>query len=123
MARRPPPGTPWELHSGPSRVTAVTPAGTVAEARVTEQDEQVVVEFWADEPGLPAELGEQLVTRAFALPAVRPHHPVLVCVPRHSGTVLDQARRRVQDPRTRVAGVTCLVEGRVGGPAPVPSPR
>jgi hypothetical protein len=92
----------------------VTPQGTVAEARVSERDEQVVVEFWADAPGLPAELSDQLVAQAFALPPVRAHRPVLVCVPRYDGAVLAEARRHVEGGWTRMAGVTCMLEGRVG---------
>ena len=104
------------------------PGGSVAEARVSERDEQVVIEFWTDEPGLPAELGDQLVARAFALPAVRMHRPVLVCIPQRSCGLLARARRHVQDARTRAAGVTCLLEGQVGGqpsatPGSTPLPR
>ena len=81
-----------------------------------------------DEPDLPAELGDQLVARAFALPAVRMHRPVLVCIPQRSCGLLARARRHVQDARTRAAGVTCLLEGQVGGqpsatPGSTPLPR
>ena len=110
-------GRHWDLLTAPGSVTAVTAAGTVGEAHVCVRDERVVVELWADEPGLPAELSEALVTQAFALPAVRPHRPVLVCVPQRDGEVLAQARRHVEDARSRAAGVTCLIEGRVGEPA------
>jgi hypothetical protein len=89
---------------------------------VSERDEQVVVEFWADGPDLPAELGIQLVSHAFSLPALRPHRPVLVCVPQYNGAVLAEARRRVDGAWTRTAGVTCLLEGRIGE-RPSPSPR
>lgn len=108
----------WELVTDSTGVTAVTPAGAIAEARVSERDEQVVVEFWADPADLPRDLCVRLVTQAFSLPAVRPHRPVLVCAPRRSGAVLAHARRRVQGARTRAAGVTCLIEGRVGAAAP-----
>ena len=91
---------------------------------MSERNGQVVVEFWVEGPGLPAELSAQLVTQAFGLPAVRPHRPVLVCVPRHDGAVLAEARRRVVNASTRAAGVTCLLEGRVAGDlTATPAPR
>lgn len=80
---------------------------------MSERDHQVVVEFWADAPGLPAELSDQLVTQAFALPPVRAHRSVLVCIPRYDGAVLAEARRHVEGGWTRMAGVTCMLEGRV----------
>ena len=121
-------GRQWELRIGPSGVTAVTRRGTVAEAHVSERNEQVVVEFWAEGPDQPAELSIQLVAQAFSLPAVRPHRPVLVCVPQHNGAVLAEARRRLEGAWTRTAGVTCLLEGRIGEgpsapPGAVPAPR
>ena len=117
-------GRLWELVSDDTSVTAVTSAGTVAEARVSESAERVVVEFWAEPTDLPPDLTGSRVAEAFALPAVRPRRPVVVCVPRRDGTVLAQARRFVQEPMVRTAGVTCLIEGRVGEAAPaVPVPR
>ena len=104
-------GRTWELLSDDTSVTAVLPSGTVAEAHVSETDERVVVEFWAEPTDLPRELGEALVARTFSLPAVRPRRPVMVCVPQRQGAVLAQARRYVRDPRVRSAGVTCLLEG------------
>ena len=68
--------TPWELSSDTASVTARTPAGPVAEARVSESGERVVVEFWAVPAALPRGLATDLVVRAFALPAVRPRRPV-----------------------------------------------
>ena len=106
-------GRQWELRSADTGIAAVTPSGTVAEAHVSEQEDVVVVELRADRPGLPSELSSQLVTQAFSLPAVRTHRPVLVCVPRHDGALLDHARRHVEEPRTHAAGVTCMIEGRV----------
>jgi hypothetical protein len=107
-------GRGWELLTDRTSVAAVTPRGTVGEAHVSERGGTVVVEFWVEGSGLPAELSTQLVTQAFSLPVVRPHRPVLVCVPRHDGAVLAEARRRVEDAWTRAAGVTCLLEGRIG---------
>jgi hypothetical protein len=109
-----PGGRPWELTADDRLVTASLRGGTVAEAKVSEAGEQVVVEFWAEPADLPGDLTEALVTETFALPAVHPGRPVLVCVPQRHGTVLARARRFVRDARVRSAGVTCLVEGRVG---------
>jgi hypothetical protein len=111
-------GRRWELLTSPTGVTAVTSAGTVAEAHVSERDGRVVVEFGALEPGLPPELSADLVAHAFALPAVGPPRPVLVCVPRRGGELLVHARRYVQGAQTRAAGVTCIVEGRIGEHSP-----
>ena len=115
-------GRQWELLCDDTSVTAVLPSGTVAEAHVSEADEQVVVEFWAGPADLPRELGEALVVRTFSLPAVRPRRPVVVCVPQRQGAVLAHARRFVSDARVRSAGVTSLLEGRVGAGL-VPSSR
>jgi hypothetical protein len=106
-------GRRWELLTARTGVTAVTTSGTVAEARVSERGDVVVLEFWTDAPGLPPELCGALVAEAFALPAVRPHRRALVCVPQRDGALLTHVRRRVTDDLARAAGVTCLVEGRV----------
>jgi hypothetical protein len=116
-------GRRWELLTDPGGVTAVTSTGTVGEARVSVRGEQIVVELWADGPDLPPELGAQVVNEAFSLPAVEAHRPVLVCVLQRDGALLDEARRHVQDARTRAAGVTCLIEGRIGeDPPSTPAP-
>ena len=109
-------GRQWELLNDDTSVTAVLPTGTtVAEAHVSEVDEQVVVEFWAEPADVPQDLGEALFGRTFSLPAARPRRPVVVCVPQRQAAVLAQARRFVVDASVRSAGVTCLLEGRVGG--------
>ena len=106
-------GRRWELRAAGDDISAVTPAGTIGEAHVTDRGDRVVVELWSAEPGVPSELTAQLVTAAFTSPAVRPERPVLVCIPRHDGGLLEAARRHVRDIRTRAAGVTCLLEGYV----------
>lgn len=117
---RPHPGTrpAWHLYVDDTEVTAVTARGTVGTAHISEHDDQVVVELWTEQTDVPAGLTDQLVDRAFSLPAVTAHRPVLVCVPRHNGEAVVQARRHVQDPSTRAAGVTCLIEGRVDDGTP-----
>jgi len=113
-------GRRWELLADSTGVAAVTSAGTVADAHVSERDDRVVVEFWADGTDLPHELCAELVRQAFTQPAVRVDRAVLVCVPRRNGEVIADARRHVRDARTRAAGVTCLLEGpvQVGAPEP-----
>ena len=113
-------GRRWELRAASDEVTAVTTGGTIGEAHVTDRGDRVVVEFWSAEAGVPSELRVQLVTAAFTSPAVRPERPVLVCIPRHDGGLLEEVRRHVRDARTRAAGVTCLLEGYVGNGTPPP---
>jgi hypothetical protein len=101
----------------------VTTAGTVAEAHVSEPDERVVVELWSGSPDLPPELTADLVARAFALPAIRPRRPVLVCLPRRDAALLEAAHRYVRAAWTRAAGTTCLIEGRIGAASAAPPER
>jgi len=113
-------GRRWELRADSTGVAAVTSAGTVADAHVSERGGQVVVEFWAAGTDLPHELCAELVRQAFSHPALRADRAVLVCVPRRNGEVIVDARRHVRNARTRAAGVTCLMEGlvQVGAPEP-----
>jgi hypothetical protein len=104
----------WQLLADDTSVVVVSSGGTVAEARVSEPDERVVVEFWVDPFGLPGEVTAQLVEHAFTRPAMRPRRPVLVCVPKRDGAVLAHAQRYVAAAAVRPAGVTCLIEGQVG---------
>jgi|SRR4051794_9859609 hypothetical protein len=110
-------GRPWELLTSRTGVTVETASGRLAEAQVAEEAERVVVDFWADTIGLPADIGARLVGQAFAHPAVRAHRPILVTLPRGESAVLEQVRTHLDGARSRVAGVTCLVEGRVRGGA------
>jgi hypothetical protein len=107
----------WQLLADDTSVTVVSSAATLAEARVCEPDERVVIEFWVDPSGLPGDAIAQLVTQAFARPAVRPRRPVLVCVAKRDGAVLTHAHRHVADAVVRPAGVTCLIEGHVNAVA------
>jgi hypothetical protein len=80
--------------------------------RVTERGEQVVLEL----PAASAPAAAELVAAAFAHPAVRAHRPVLVVVPRGDTDLIEAVHRRVGAASSRVAGVTCLIEGRVAAP-------
>jgi hypothetical protein len=102
--RRPP--SPRPAATGPRRLDGEL------RARVTERGDQVVVELRAG--SAPAAAG--VVAEAFAHPAVRAHRPVLVVVPRGDTDLIDAVRCRVAAASSRVAGVTCLIEGRVGAP-------
>jgi hypothetical protein len=68
--------------------------------------------FWADER-LPRELHTRLTRSAFQHPALRRHRAVTVALPHRETDVLLEARRHLADASTRVAGATCLLDGRV----------
>jgi hypothetical protein len=109
-------GLNWVMRSDEHTVTAVTTTGTVAEARVSESDDRVVVELWVRDGLLPADLVAAFVGRVFGLPAVRPHRPALVCLPRRDAALLAQVQSFVRSAWTRAAGTTCLIEGRIAQP-------
>ena len=113
MRRRAADGRLWELLTSRSGVAVMTEAGRLAEAHVADESDRVVVDFWADSTDLPADIGAQLVSQAFAHPAVRAHRQILVALPRGESNVLEQVRAHLDDAQARVAGVTCLVEGHV----------
>jgi hypothetical protein len=117
---RSPDGRQWDLVAEPGGVVAVMGPRTVAEARLSAADQGIVVEFWADDADLPPDLAAALVAQAFAHPAVTADRPVVACVPRRAGELLDLARRHVRGARVRAAGVTCLVEGRTGDAGTTP---
>ena len=106
-------GRSWELLTSRTGVAVVGEAGRLAEVRVGDEGERVVVDFRASLSGLPADIGARLVGEAFAHPAVRADRPILVSLPRGESTVLEEVRTRLVGARSRVAGVTCLVEGTV----------
>jgi hypothetical protein len=103
----------WQLLSDEHTLRVVCSGRTLAEACVSEPDHRVVVEFWVDPAGLPAEAIAELVTQAFARPAMHPGRAVVVCVAKRDCGVLAHAERFVADTVVRPAGVTCLIEGRV----------
>jgi hypothetical protein len=109
-------GLNWVMRSDEHTVTAVTTTGTVAEARVSEPDERMVVELWVRDGMLPPDLVAAFVGRVFALPAARPQRPVLVCLPRRDAALLAQTQSYVRSAWTRAAGSTCLIEGRITQP-------
>src|SRR3954447_6859680 len=106
-------GRPWELLTSRTGVSVVGEAGRLAEPEVAEESDRVVVDIRPELLGLPAEVVARLVGEAFAHPAVRARRPILVTLPRGDSTVLDEVHAHLDGARSRVAGVTCLVEGTV----------
>jgi hypothetical protein len=102
----------WWLEEDDHGVTALRGTGPVAHAEVQEDDASVRLAFWLEER-LPRELRSQLTRTVFDHPALRRHRPVSVALPHGESDVLLEVRSRVDDARTRVAGSTCLLEGRV----------
>lgn len=103
----------WRLVRRADAVAVVTDSETVAEAHIWERDGLVILEFWMDGAEVPHAFGVGLVEQAFDHPAVRADRAVLACVPSRGGELLEQACRHIDDARTRPAGLTCLIEGRV----------
>jgi hypothetical protein len=106
------PGGQWWLEREDHGVTARSGRRPVAHVEVREVGPRVDLVFWVDER-LPRELHTRLTRSAFEHPAVRPHRPVTVALPQREVDVLLEARTHVADAATRVAGATCLLEGRV----------
>jgi hypothetical protein len=120
-------GRRWDVQTSARETVATSPGGTVAGATIQDRDERVVIQFWTS-PALPRELRAQLVEATFAHPAIRGRRPVLLSVPVGDSEVLVGARNRLEDPCSRVAGSTCLIEGLVPATAGadtvrIPSPR
>ena len=106
-------GSRWELRSSSTGVAVVGSGGRVAEAQVADEPGRVVVDIRSWLHGLPPDIGTRLVAQAFAHPAAQAHRPVLVVLPRGETALLEEVRCHLWGARTRVAGVTCIVEGRV----------
>ena len=106
-------GRSWELLTSRSGVAVMGEVGRLAEVQVAEERDRVVLDIWAEAPGLPDDLGVRLVGQAFAHPALWAERPILVTLPRGESAVLEEVRAHLDGARSRVAGVTCLVEGTV----------
>jgi hypothetical protein len=106
-------GRSWELLTSRTGVSVIGEVGRLAEAQVAEETDRVVVDIRPELLGLPADLVTRLVNSAFAHPAVRARRPILVTLPRGDSAVLQEVEAHVEGASSRVAGVTCLVEGRV----------
>src|SRR3954452_19946538 len=106
-------GRSWELLTSRTGVSVVGETGRLAEAQVAEETGRVVVDIRPELLGLPADLVTRLVGEAFAHPAARAQRPILVTLPRGDSAVLQEVEAHVDGALSRVAGVTCLVEGRV----------
>jgi hypothetical protein len=106
-------GRHWELLTSRTGVAVVGESGRLAEAEVAEESDRVVLDIRPELLGLPADVVARLVGEAFAHPAVRAQRPILVTLPRGDSAVLEEVQAHLEGARSRVAGVTCLVEGRV----------
>jgi hypothetical protein len=111
-------GRTWELRFATGGIAAVMGGTTVGEVHVWAGNDRVTLEFWVDGADFPASLSAHLVEQAFADPAVRDGDPVLVCLPRRDGGLLEPVLRHVADARARAVGMTCLLEGTVRDQAP-----
>lgn len=120
MGGRAPDGRTWELRVGAGGIAAVMAGATVGEVHVWAGNGLVTLEFWVDGADLPASLSAHLVEQAFANPTVREGDPVLVCLPRRDGGLLEPVLRHVADARSRAVGMTCLLEGTVRDQSPPP---
>jgi hypothetical protein len=116
-------GRLWDLVAEADGIAAVMGPRTVAEARLSTADQGIVIEFWADDADLPPDVAAALVEQAFALPAVPADRPVVACVPRRAGELLNLARLHIRGAHVRAAGATCLIEGRTGASTPLGSGR
>lgn len=103
----------WHLVRDDSGVTAVDEQGQLAAAWIREDGDQVCVEFELTAVPVPVQLGTELTRAAFDHAALRRTRPLLAVVPHGSTEVLDELRRHVPDARARMAGSTCLLQGRV----------
>lgn len=106
------PARDWWLVRDEHGVTACSRRGPVAHVEVRESDARVGLEFWVDEL-LPRALRTRLTSKVFEHPALRPHRPLSVGLPRGETEVLREVRSHMADSSTRVAGATCLLEGHV----------
>lgn len=109
-------GRSWELLTSRTGVAVVGETGRVAEAQVAEESDRVVVDIHAEVLGVPADIVSRFVGEAFAHPAVRAQRTILVTLPRGDTAVLEEVQAHLEGASSRVAGVTCLIEGRVRTP-------
>jgi hypothetical protein len=106
------PGGHWWLERDDHGVTAGSGRVPVAHVEVREDGPRVDLVFWVADL-LPRELNTRLTRSAFEHPAVRSRRPVTVALPRRATGLLLEARTHLADTSARVAGATCLLEGRV----------
>ncbi|SFL43165.1 hypothetical protein [Geodermatophilus ruber] len=108
-----PPRPRWYLVHDDCGVTALGERGPLAWAQIREEGDRVCVEFEVSAVPEPVRLGTDLARDVFRHAALRSERPLLAALPHGSSEVLDEVRRHVPDARIRVAGATCLVQGRV----------
>jgi len=89
------------------------PTGPMAQARIQEHDGCLTVDIWLDRGFLPHHLKADLARGVLAHPTARPGRTVLAAFPCGESELLDGLRSGLSGVRTRVAGSTCLLEGRI----------
>jgi hypothetical protein len=102
----------WWLERDEHGVTACSGRGAIAHAEVREDDDRVRLDFSIDER-LPHELHRSLTSMVFEHPALHPRRLVSAAFPHRETDVLLEVRSHVVAISTRVAGTTCLLDGRV----------
>jgi hypothetical protein len=107
------PATPgWRCEADETGIAARSASGTGAHVAVHDEDGGVRLEFWISDT-VPRQVRSQLARQVFQHPALRPRRPVTAALPYGQTDVLEELRSHVTDTHTHVAGVTCLLEGRV----------
>lgn len=89
------------------------PAGTVAGARIRENGDCLSVDIWLDRGTLPHHLRTDLARGVLAHPTARPGRTLLAAFPCGESELLEGLRSGLTGVQTRVAGSTCLLEGRI----------
>jgi hypothetical protein len=102
----------WWLENDDAGVTARCQGSQVAQVDVQDKGDRVDLVFWFDEP-VPAGMATDLAREAFQHPALQPHRPVTVALPRRRAELLGELRAHLVGSTTHVAGTTCLVAGRL----------
>ena len=105
-----PEGGGWDVRASPTGAVVTTAGRPLAEGRVEDAGDRVVVQFWTSS-GLPQQLRVRLAAVTFRHPALRPRRSVLVCMPAGEAEVLTEARSHLTGSHSHLAGATCLLEG------------
>lgn len=90
--------------------TVMGPAGPIAGARLSEDGDDVRIQFWIGSDArrdVPRDLARAVVRHR----ALAPGRPVHAAFPCGRPDILDVLRTRVRDTRVHTAGTTCLLDG------------
>lgn len=89
------------------------PTGAVAGARIREDDDCLTVDIWLEHGVLPSHLRIDLARGVLAHPSARAGRTLLAAFPCGESELLQGLRSGLTGVQTRVAGSTCLLEGRI----------